>query len=138
MTRVLFTSMPMAGHLRPGLPIAAQLVADGHEVAWYTGANYAHLPEENRPPFLDYVLDAPPSRIRYEAIHSEEGGRFLSVRARYLAVEADETVDPPPGYAWATPAQLTTLTRHGHYVNVEARTLLACIYAATVQPHRDA
>jgi oxidase EvaA len=103
-----------------------------------TPRNYAHLPEENRPPFLDYVLDAPPSRIRYEAIHSEEGGRFLSVRARYLAVEADETVDPPPGYAWATPAQLTTLTRHGHYVNVEARTLLACIYAATVQPHRDA
>jgi len=46
MTRVLFTSMPMAGHLRPGLPIAAQLVADGHEVAWYTGANYAHLVEK--------------------------------------------------------------------------------------------
>jgi UDP:flavonoid glycosyltransferase YjiC (YdhE family) len=45
MTRVLFTSMPMAGHLRPGLPIAAQLVAAGHEVAWYTGARYAHLPE---------------------------------------------------------------------------------------------
>src|SRR3712207_3919142 len=46
MTRVLFTSMPMAGHLRPGLPIAAQLVAGGHEVAWYTGAKYAHLPEK--------------------------------------------------------------------------------------------
>ena len=49
MTRVLFTSMPMAGHLRPGLPIAAQLVADGHEVAWYTGANYAHLVERHSP-----------------------------------------------------------------------------------------
>ncbi|MGY1803817.1 nucleotide disphospho-sugar-binding domain-containing protein [Blastococcus sp. SYSU D00922] len=46
MTRVLFTSMPMAGHLRPGLPIAAQLVSAGHEVAWYTGANYSHLPEK--------------------------------------------------------------------------------------------
>jgi MGT family glycosyltransferase len=43
MSRILFTSMPMAGHLRPGLPIAARLVADGHEVAWYSGANYAPL-----------------------------------------------------------------------------------------------
>jgi MGT family glycosyltransferase len=40
MSRILFTTMPMAGHLRPGLPLAKQLVADGHEVAWYSGANY--------------------------------------------------------------------------------------------------
>jgi MGT family glycosyltransferase len=43
MTRILFTTMPLAGHLRPGLPIAQQLVADGHEVAWYSGARYEHL-----------------------------------------------------------------------------------------------
>src|SRR5688500_11072679 len=43
MTRILFPTMPMAGHLRPGLPIARQLVADGHEVAWYSGAKYAPL-----------------------------------------------------------------------------------------------
>ena len=43
MTRILFTTMPLAGHLRPALPIAQQLVADGHEVAWYSGANYEHL-----------------------------------------------------------------------------------------------
>src|SRR3712207_4903314 len=44
MTRILFTTMPMAGHLRPGLAIAQQLVAAGHEVGWYTGARYAPLP----------------------------------------------------------------------------------------------
>ncbi|WET83107.1 NDP-hexose 2,3-dehydratase family protein [Amycolatopsis sp. QT-25] len=103
-----------------------------------TPHNYAHLPAEDRPLFLDAVLDAPPSRIRYEAVHSEEGGRFLDVRARYLVVEAGDTADPPPGYAWVTPAQLTALTRHGHYVNVEARTLLACINALTAQPHGGA
>src|SRR4051794_35549597 len=40
MSRILFTTMPMAGHLRPGLPLAKQLIAQGHEVAWYSGANY--------------------------------------------------------------------------------------------------
>ena len=43
MSRILFTTMPMAGHLRPGLPIARELVAAGHEVAWYSGAKYAPL-----------------------------------------------------------------------------------------------
>lgn len=65
-------------------------------------------------------------------MHAEEGGRFLNAESRYLIVEADEDeapLDPPPGYRWVTPAQLTTLVRHGHYVNVQGRTLLACLNA---------
>jgi oxidase EvaA len=107
-----------------------------------TPANYAHPPGADRPPFLDAVLGAPPSRIRYQAIHSEEGGRFLNARSRYLAVDADGTgasLDPPPGYAWTTPAQLRALTRHGHYLNVETRTLLACLNAVAARdPRRGA
>ncbi|MFI1936210.1 NDP-hexose 2,3-dehydratase family protein [Streptomyces purpureus] len=102
-----------------------------------TPANHAHLPPRRRPPFLDAVLGAPASRIRYEAIHSEEGGRFLNARSRYLVVDANATedgLDPPPGYAWVTPAQLSALTRHGHYLNVEARTLLACLNAGALRP----
>ena len=48
-------------------------------------------------------------------------------------VETDEDRAPreaPPGYHWVTPGQLTSLVRHGHYVNVQARTLLACLYAS--------
>jgi MGT family glycosyltransferase len=35
--RILFTTMPIPGHVRPGLPIARELVRRGHEVSWYTG-----------------------------------------------------------------------------------------------------
>ncbi|WP_410537975.1 NDP-hexose 2,3-dehydratase family protein [Streptomyces sp. KL2] len=102
----------------------------------YTPANYARLSGAYRPPFLDLVLGAPPERVRYEAVHSEEGGRFLNAESRYLFVEADESqapADPPPGYRWVTPGQLTSLVRHGHYVNVQARTLLACLTTGTVE-----
>ncbi|MEN3585893.1 NDP-hexose 2,3-dehydratase family protein [Streptomyces sp. ZYX-F-203] len=97
-----------------------------------TPGNHAHLPLAERPRYLEEVLTAPPSRVRYGAVHSEEGGRFLNARCRYLVIDADPRtarLDPPPGFAWATPAQLTALTRHGHYLNVEARTLLACLHA---------
>ncbi|MGW0792286.1 NDP-hexose 2,3-dehydratase family protein [Streptomyces sp. NPDC002911] len=101
----------------------------------YTPSNYDHLPAADRPPFLDLVLNADPSHIRYEAIHSEEGGRFLNAESRYLFVEADEQeapLDPPPGYRWATPSQLSSLLRHNHYLNVQARTLLSCLTTGAV------
>ncbi|ACY98306.1 MULTISPECIES: NDP-hexose 2,3-dehydratase family protein [Thermomonospora] len=83
------------------------------------------------PPFLEQVTDAGPERIRYQAIHAEEGGRFLAAENRYLIVEADERVpdSPPHGYAWVTVGQLAELVRHGRYLNVQARTLLACLHS---------
>ncbi len=96
MTRILFASMPMAGHLRPGLPIAAQLVADGHEVAWYTGAQYAHLPEKVgaqvflMSPELDFDDTAVDDRI-------EGGGRKPGLRTLKQAI-MDLFIAPVP--AW--------------------------------------
>ncbi|MEU9033156.1 NDP-hexose 2,3-dehydratase family protein [Streptomyces sp. NPDC048383] len=101
----------------------------------YTPENYAHLPREERPPFLDLVLGADPGRIRYEALHSEEGGRFLNAESRYLFLDVDEDQAPlqaPPGYLWVTPGQLAGLLRHNHYVNVQARTLLSCLTSGAV------
>ncbi|MEU1217133.1 NDP-hexose 2,3-dehydratase family protein [Streptomyces sp. NPDC005790] len=101
----------------------------------YTPGNYAHVTGAARPPFLDTVLGADRSAVRYEALHSEEGGRFLNAQSRYLFVEADEReapLDPPAGYRWATPDQLTGLLRHNHYLNVQARTLLSCLTTGAV------
>ncbi|WP_306318205.1 MULTISPECIES: NDP-hexose 2,3-dehydratase family protein [unclassified Streptomyces] len=102
----------------------------------YTPDNYAHLSGPDRPPFLDDVLCADRRRIRYDAVHSEEGGRFLNAVSRYLFVDAEDTgaaADPPAGYRWVTPGQLSALARHGHYVNVQARTLLACLTTGAVR-----
>jgi UDP:flavonoid glycosyltransferase YjiC (YdhE family) len=40
MSRFLFCTMPMAGHVNPALPIARTLVERGHDVAWYTGQRF--------------------------------------------------------------------------------------------------
>lgn len=86
------------------------------------------------PPFADLVAQAGPEQVRYEAVHSEEGGRFLNATSRYLIVEPDLPAEEelPPGYCWVTPGQLASLARHGHYVNVQARTLLACMTTGAV------
>ncbi|MBT2399311.1 NDP-hexose 2,3-dehydratase family protein [Streptomyces sp. ISL-100] len=100
-----------------------------------TPTNYAVLPAEARPPFLDEVLDADPRRIRFDTTLSEEGGRFYHTRNRYLVVEADDSeAGDHPGFRWVTLRQLTDLLRHSYYLNVEARSLVACLRSLLAGP----
>jgi oxidase EvaA len=96
-----------------------------------------HLPPHKKPyasetePFLDEVLRATGSRVRFDSVMSEEGGRFSHAQTRYMVVEVGEDfpVRPSDEYCWITVGQVMELLRHGYYVNVEARTLLACIHS---------
>jgi oxidase EvaA len=80
------------------------------------------------PPFLERVLLADPSEIRYSCAQSEEGGRFYRVVNEYRVVElpTDEEPELPENYRWVSLRQLSELLRYG-LVNVEARGLLACL-----------
>jgi oxidase EvaA len=101
-----------------------------------TPGNYAWLPDAARPPFLDDVLSAPPGRVRFSSVLSEEGGRFYHARNRYTIIEVDAgyAPDPGPDYRWLTLHQLVGLLRHSHYVNVEARSLVACLHSLAGRP----
>ena len=95
--------------------------------------NYAWLPDAARPRFLQHVLKADPDRVLFETTLSEEGGRFYHARNRYVVVEVD--VDPDletPDFRWMTLCQLVELLRHSYYLNVQARTLVACLYSLSV------
>lgn len=86
--------------------------------------NYERLPE--RPRFLDVVLGA--ERVWFDTVLSEEGGRFLGARNRYMVVEADVEVGADdPHYRWLTLAQFEELLRHSFYVNIQARSLVLCL-----------
>ncbi|WP_238412035.1 NDP-hexose 2,3-dehydratase family protein [Saccharothrix deserti] len=98
--------------------------------------NLPALPAEARPLFLDEVLSAGPDRIRFDAVLSEEGGRFYHAQNRYLVVEVDDDfgLDVPPDFRWVALHQLVGLLRHSHYLNVQARSLVACLHSLTSSP----
>jgi oxidase EvaA len=86
-------------------------------------ANY-----EKPPRFLDAVLAAPPSAVRYDVAQSEEGGRFHHAVTRNLVIEVGEDdVDVPPDYRWVTLREAAALLEHPGYLGVEARTIIACL-----------
>ena len=82
-------------------------------------------------PFVRAALDSPGATVRYDNVLSEEGGRFYNALTRYQIIEVGEDVplEVPPHLCWMTVRQLIDLLRHGHYVNIEARSLLACIHS---------
>ncbi|MCG8918356.1 NDP-hexose 2,3-dehydratase family protein [Actinokineospora sp. PR83] len=97
--------------------------------------NYSVLDPRARPPFLDLVLAAAPDRIRFDAVLSEEGGRFYRTRNRYLVVEVDPAEElAHPDFRWVTLDQLAGLLRHSHYLNVQARSLVACLHSLVCAP----
>ncbi|MEU8382876.1 NDP-hexose 2,3-dehydratase family protein [Streptosporangium sp. NPDC048865] len=117
--------------VEPGLLDVAELAP----TVQCTPGNYDCLPAAARPVFLDEVLGAPPDRIRADVMLSDEGGRFLASMHRHLVVETDERFDHP-GFRWMTLRQFAELLTHSHYVNVQARSLLACVNALLLGPVR--
>ncbi|MEV0275035.1 NDP-hexose 2,3-dehydratase family protein [Streptomyces sp. NPDC050610] len=132
--RVAFVVRPVKGVLH--VLMHARLSAgyrDGVELAptvQCTPGNLAGLPDAARPRFLDFVREADPRRIRYDAVQSEEGGRFHRAETRHQIIDGgdDFPLDVPEEYRWMTVRQLTGLLRHSNYLNIEARSLLAALH----------
>ncbi|SDH93987.1 oxidase EvaA [Sinosporangium album] len=82
-------------------------------------------------PYVEQALGDRGGRVRFDAVLSEEGGRFHHAQTRYRIVEVGEEfpVRVPEDYCWMTAGQLMELLRHGHYLNIEARSLVTCIHS---------
>lgn len=93
-----------------------------------TPENYVHLPAANRPAYLDAVLAADPASVRFDTVLSDEGGRLYHARSRHLVVEVDHH-EPPPGHRWLTLGQVGAFVLRGHAVNMEGRSVLACLHS---------
>ncbi|MEQ4715013.1 NDP-hexose 2,3-dehydratase family protein [Nonomuraea sp. B19D2] len=85
---------------------------------------------ERLPPFVAEVLSTHPDQIRLDVTLSEEGGRFYQTRTRYLVVEVPSAEGlEGPAFRWMTLAQLVDLLRHSNYLNIQSRSLVACLHS---------
>jgi dTDP-4-dehydro-6-deoxy-alpha-D-glucopyranose 2,3-dehydratase len=114
--------------------VQAKLECGNHDIIEFaptvqclTG-NYRQT-KEGALPFLDYVLNVPNEQIYFDALQSEEGGRFYREQNRNMIVIAgDEIADElPTNYIWMTLNQLYTFLKFNNYLNIQARSLIAAI-----------
>ncbi|KAB8315241.1 NDP-hexose 2,3-dehydratase [Tolypothrix campylonemoides VB511288] len=91
--------------------------------------NYIHSSKEEKPAFLDFVLNVDSSKIKYDTYQSEEGGRFYKEQNRNMIIEVGDefSTEVPEQYIWMTLNQMITLVQFNNYFNVEARSLMSTI-----------
>ena len=82
------------------------------------------------PAFLETVLDDHNNSVWFDALLSEEGGRFYQIENRHRIIHIDNAADLaiPAHFQWATYRQLQRLRRF-NYLSIGLRTLLVCLPA---------
>ncbi len=83
---------------------------------------------DNTPPFLQEILDRPPESFVFNAILSEEGGRFQKCQNSYRILwDEDFPITPiPDNFRWIPYETVFELVRHG-YLNIEARSIFGLL-----------
>lgn len=80
-------------------------------------------------PFLDYLLNAKKEQVFFDALLSEEGGRFYREQNRNMIIIAGDEIpiELPDRYIWMTLNQLHTFLKFNNFLNIQARSLISAI-----------
>lgn len=91
-------------------------------------SNYEYRKNEGNKPFMFEAVFDSKTVVMYDALQSEEGGRFYKIQNRNMIVEIPDNmpVELPYNYTWMTLAQMKEFMRYGMF-NIEARSLISAI-----------
>lgn len=92
-----------------------------------TRSNYLRVHQGNTTPYLDYFLSLSNSHVLLDTLQSEQGGRFLRKRNRNIIIEVTQDISLLDDYCWLTLGQIHRLLQYDNIVNMDARSVLACI-----------
>ncbi|WP_328663556.1 NDP-hexose 2,3-dehydratase family protein [Streptomyces sp. NBC_00328] len=92
-----------------------------------TRSNYRRVHSGRAVSYVDYFTGPRRPRVLADARQSEQGSWFYRKRNRNVVVEATGDVDVLDGFRWLTLGQLHHLLEFDDLVNMDSRSVLACL-----------
>jgi oxidase EvaA len=92
-----------------------------------TRSNFTRVHGGAAPPYLEYFQDRSRGRLIVDQLQAEQGSRYLRKQNRNMIVQIDEDCPCESNYAWLTLAQIKQLLREPNLVNMDTRSVLACL-----------
>lgn len=92
-----------------------------------TRSNFTRVHGGESPPYIEYFLGDRRARVLIDSLQSEQGARFLRKRNRNMILETAGEVVVLDDFCWLTLGQIHQLLNLDNVVNMDARTILACI-----------
>jgi len=106
-----------------------------------TFSNYSRVHQGAATTFLEYFVEPGPAQILIDHLQGEQGSRFLRKRNRNMVVELDadlaRRLPIQDRFCWMTLHQIKALLRRDNVVNMDARSVLACIPTGYGQGHLE-
>ena len=99
-----------------------------------THSNYTRVHRGEEPPYLEYFVEPERAEARVDLLQAEQGARFLRKQNRNLIIEVSEDVLVHEDYCWLTLGQLHRLLQRDNCVNMDARSVIACVPLAAPEP----
>lgn len=92
-----------------------------------TRSNFLQLHGGKKPAYLEYFLRSDRHCTIVDQIQSEQSARFLGKRNRNVVILVEDDVEALPSHVWMTLGQIKRLMRCDNLVNMDTRTVLACL-----------
>ncbi|MCP4373077.1 MAG: NDP-hexose 2,3-dehydratase [Deltaproteobacteria bacterium] len=113
----------MQAKAEPGNPNIVQLAP----TVQATESNYTKVHKGRAPLYLEYFLNHRNSKILIDQLQTGQGARFFKKKNRNMIIEANEDIKSHEFFCWLTLGQIKELLAVDNVVNVEARSVLACM-----------
>lgn len=91
-----------------------------------TRSNYTKVHKGGSPDYLDYFLEKKGTVI-IDQLQPEQAGRFLKKQNRNMVIEINEEIELKENFIWLTLQDLKKLSRIDNLLNMDSRTVLACL-----------
>lgn len=104
-----------------------------------TRSNYMQVHAGSAPAYVQYFREPARGRVLLNQLQSEQASRYYRKQNRNVIVELndDEHVDVAPQFCWMTLVQIKELLKRPNMVNMDTRTVLACLPLLGRQPTGD-
>lgn len=92
-----------------------------------TKSNFTQKHGGNRPPYINYFINANKYDIAVDQIQSEQSSRFHKKRNRNILLYIEDEIEILESHKWMTLGQIKELMKIDNLVNMDTRTVLSCI-----------
>jgi oxidase EvaA len=113
----------MQAKAEPGNPNIVQLAP----TVQATASNYTQVHKGRAPLYLEYFFNHTNSNIWVDLLQTGQGARFYKKKNRNMIIEINEEIKSNEYFCWLPLWQIKELLAVDNVVNVEARSVLACI-----------
>lgn len=99
-----------------------------------TRSNYTRVHGGADTTFLEYFRGHARARVLVDQLQSEQASRYLRKQNRNMIVEVHDELPHDDRFRWLTLAQIKALLREPNVINMDTRTVLACLTGPDVAP----